>query len=118
MIETKLDYRFDEKSTYLIAGGLGGLGRSAARWMVSRGAKNLILLSRSGAQSDAAIALIEEPKAKGARVEAPPCDITKMDTLESTLNKCAGILPPIKGAIQGSMVLKVCCRSLFKFISR
>ena len=118
MIETKLDYQFDEHSTYLIAGGLGGLGRSAARWMVSRGVKYLILLSRSGAQSDTAIALIEELKAKGAHVEAPPCDITKADMLKSTLDKCAATLPPIKGVIQGSMVLKVCCCFLFNVIVR
>ena len=116
MIETKPDYHFDEHSTYLIAGGLGGLGRSAARWMVSRGVKNLILLSRSGAQSDAAISLIEELETKGAHVEAPPCDITKADILESILEKLAATLPPIKGVIQGSMVLKVCCFLLFKII--
>lgn len=73
---------------------------------MSRGAKNLILLSRSGAQSHAAIGLIEELKAKGAHVEAPPCDVTKADMLESTLDKRAATLPPIKGVIQGSMVLK------------
>lgn len=30
------------------SGGLGGLGRSMARWMVRRGAKHLVLLSRTG----------------------------------------------------------------------
>lgn len=83
---------------------------------MSRGAKNLILLSRSGAQSHAAIGLIEELKAKGAHVEAPPCDVTKADMLESTLDKRAATLPPIKGVIQGSMVLNVCRCLLFNII--
>ena len=107
MIETKPDYHFDGNSSYLIAGGLGGLGRSAARWMVSRGVRNLILLSRSGAQSETAIALIEELKANGAHVEAPACDVTKADMLKTVLESCAETMPPVKGVIQGSMVLRV-----------
>ncbi|MCJ1386254.1 hypothetical protein MMC17_009380 [Xylographa soralifera] len=105
VIETKPDYHFDEHSSYLIAGGLGGLGRSAARWMVNRGVRNLILLSRSGAQSESAVTLIEELKAKGAHVEAPACDITKLDMLRTVLERCARTMPPVKGVIQGSMVL-------------
>ncbi|KUJ12390.1 uncharacterized protein LY89DRAFT_722023 [Mollisia scopiformis] len=41
-------WRFDCDSSYMISGGLGGLGRSMTRWMASRGAKNIILPSRSG----------------------------------------------------------------------
>ncbi|XP_053201038.1 fatty acid synthase-like [Panonychus citri] len=39
---------FDLEKTYIITGGLGGLGLEVAYWMVSRGATNLILTSRSG----------------------------------------------------------------------
>lgn len=34
-------------ASYLIVGGVGGLGRSITHWMVDHGARNLILLSRS-----------------------------------------------------------------------
>ena len=120
MIETKPDYHFDENSSYLIAGGLGGLGRSAARWMVSRGVRNLILLSRSGAQSDTAVALIEELKAKGAHVEAPACDVTKLDMLRTVLESCLKTMPAVKGVIQGSMVLSVCsfCSSILIYTNK
>ena len=37
-----------EDATYLITGGLGGLGLKLARWLVDRGAHHLVLLSRSG----------------------------------------------------------------------
>ena len=37
----------DPKGSYLLAGGLGGLGRSVATWMVEHGARSLIFLSRS-----------------------------------------------------------------------
>jgi acyl transferase domain-containing protein len=34
-------------STYIIAGGLGGIGLAMARWLVERGARHLLLLSRT-----------------------------------------------------------------------
>lgn len=35
----KPKYSFDPSASYAISGGLGGLGRSIARWMASRGAR-------------------------------------------------------------------------------
>ncbi len=43
--ETPLRWRSD--GSYLITGGLGDLGLKVARWMVSRGARRLILLGRT-----------------------------------------------------------------------
>jgi len=100
-------YSFDSDATYLIAGGLGGLGRSIARWLVSRNARNLILLSRSRAHGDAAQALLNELEAKGVNVATPPCDVSNKKALASVLAECCKTMPPVKGCIQGSMVLKV-----------
>lgn len=106
VIDTKPEYHFSENSSYVIAGGLGGLGRSAARWMASRGARNLILLSRSGARSKAAVTLIEELNATGVHVEASPCDVTDANLLSTVLARCAETMPQIRGCIQASMQLK------------
>ena len=38
----------DPKKTYVITGGLGGFGLELADWLVNRGARKLILTSRSG----------------------------------------------------------------------
>jgi NADPH:quinone reductase-like Zn-dependent oxidoreductase/NAD(P)-dependent dehydrogenase (short-subunit alcohol dehydrogenase family) len=96
----------DADVSYMIAGGLGGLGRSIARWMVERGARNLILLSRKGAKTGDAIELIEELRNKGVRIEAPICDITSVESLLSVLDHCAKTMPPIRGCIQSTMVLR------------
>lgn len=77
--------------------------------MASRGARNLILLSRSGVGSEIAVGLIEELKANGVHAEAPKCDVTSADSLSAVLANCAKTMPPIKGCIQGSMVLRVGC---------
>ncbi len=105
VLDTKPDYQFHGKSSYLIAGGLGGLGRSAARWMASRGAKNLILLSRSGARSEANIMLVKDLKAMGVCVEALPCDVTDAESLRTALARCAKTMPPINGCMQACMHL-------------
>ncbi|GME49943.1 Highly reducing polyketide synthase alt5 [Neofusicoccum parvum] len=36
---------------------------------------------------------------------APPCDVTNLSVLESTIQECSQKLPPIRGCIQGTMAL-------------
>lgn len=76
--------------------------------MVDRKARNLLLLSRSGAQTGAALELLEEMKSKGVKIVAPVCDISDERALLSVLETCSRTMPLIKGCIQGSMVLRVC----------
>ena len=116
-LEPKPDYFFDANETYLIAGGLGGLGRCIARWMVGRGTRNLLLLSRSG-PGQKAKTLIDELRLKGARVETPICDVTDASSIANMLNDYQDILPPIKGCIQCSMVLRVSFNSGLLHIKR
>ncbi len=108
MPSNKPTYYFDKDASYVIVGGLGGLGRSIARWMVARGAKHLILLGRSGARSESATKFVKEMEGEGIDIAAPPCDITDKTALQSTLDVCLHAMPAIKGCIQGSMALKVC----------
>ncbi|KAH9230788.1 hypothetical protein K456DRAFT_1727160 [Colletotrichum gloeosporioides 23] len=98
--------RFDPEASYVIAGGLGGLGRSVARWMASRGAKNLILLSRRGAVEESAKELVKELEGVCNKVVTPACDVTDADALKNLMTELSSSMPPIKGCIQGSMVLK------------
>lgn len=100
-------YTFDPNATYLISGGLGGLGRCTARWMAQRNAKNLILLGRQGAKSDVAQKLMDELGSQGVNVAAPPCDVIDRNAVALVLAECSKTMPPIKGCIVGTMVLKV-----------
>lgn len=78
-----------------------------------RGAKNLILLSRSGMRNEAAAKMIQELNEAGAHVEAPSCDIADANALKAVLDKYAEIMPPIGGCMQASMVLRVSFCMLF-----
>ena len=97
----------DPNATYVIAGGLGGLGRSIARWMVDRNAKNLVLLSRFGPRLEVAKLFVEELEVRGVRVWTPPCDVSDERTMTKVFTELSDIAPPIKGCIQASMVRRV-----------
>lgn len=40
--------KLDPVATYLIIGGMGGLGKALIEWMMEKGARKLVVLSRSG----------------------------------------------------------------------
>ena len=75
--------------------------------MARRGARHLLLLSRSGASSREAKELLDEMQKMGVTVVAAPCDVSDERALASVLADSIQKLPPIKGCIQASMVLDV-----------
>ncbi|KAF7595543.1 hypothetical protein BBP40_005578 [Aspergillus hancockii] len=106
VLKTKVPFQLNSSATYIIAGGLGGLGRTIARWMAARGARYLVLLGRSGAKTQAAFELIEELEAQGVRVTAPACDVIDTASVTQVMQEIQRTMPPIKGCVQGSMVLR------------
>ncbi|KFX94705.1 hypothetical protein O988_06147, partial [Pseudogymnoascus sp. VKM F-3808] len=98
--------KFHAEASYLLAGGLGGIGRSVSSWMVENGARNLIFVSRSGVSNDAARELVDSLRGKGVRIEVVQCDIADEVRLFDSLNSVLKTMPPIRGVIQGAMVLR------------
>lgn len=78
-----------------------------ARWLTRRGARHLILLSRSGPRTSEATGLVEELESQGVQVATPACDVTDKDRLRSVLDTCSESMPPVKGCVQASMVMSV-----------
>jgi acyl carrier protein len=74
--------------------------------MVQKGARNLIFVSRHGASSAEATALIHELEASGVRTKVLECDITDESRLSDSLSLALEDLPPLHGVIQGAMVLQ------------
>ncbi|KAL9001809.1 MAG: hypothetical protein Q9188_005223 [Gyalolechia gomerana] len=110
-LPTKPSFTFTDENTYVIAGGLGGLGRSIASWMAERGARHLILLSRHGPRT-AVREFLTNLKSQGVNVATPACDITDKTAIRRTLDECMLTMPRIKGCIQASMVLKVSLKQI------
>ncbi|KAL4734136.1 hypothetical protein BDV11DRAFT_175032 [Aspergillus similis] len=98
--------RFRSDASYILVGGAGGIGQSIARWLAAHGAHNLIVLSRSAAANPAAVELVAELKPRGCHVKLISCDASVESDLAAALETCARDLPPIRGVIQASMVLR------------
>jgi fatty acid synthase len=61
-------YYCDNKKSYLLLGGLGGVGLELADWLVLRGARNLVLTSRTGVTNSYQRSRIDRWKSYGANV--------------------------------------------------
>ena len=90
-------------STYWIVGMSGALGISLADWMISKGARNLVISSR---KPEIAPEWIAFHKHQGATVLIMPCDIINETALKAAHQKIRDTLPPIVGVIHGAMVLQ------------
>ena len=51
--------------------------------------------------------LVTSLQQAGATIEVASCDVADSKQLEATLQNCSKSLPPIRGVIQGAMVLEV-----------
>ena len=110
--EQSLPYKSDAGALYILSGGLGGIGRSLARWMVARGVRNLIFLSRTGNITNSVQDMVKELGSKGSKIHIYTCDVTDRARLVEVIEECKAILPPIKVCIQGAVILKVCVEFL------
>ncbi|HEX8106825.1 MAG TPA: SDR family NAD(P)-dependent oxidoreductase, partial [Kofleriaceae bacterium] len=89
-------------ASYLITGGLGGLGLSVAAWMVARGARNLVLVGRRGATSDAQRAALAELERAGARVLVASADVCSRRDVDDLVRRIERELPPLRGVIHAA----------------
>ncbi|KAI4601070.1 putative PKS/NRPS-like protein biosynthetic cluster [Pestalotiopsis sp. 9143b] len=89
--------------SYLLVGGLGGLGQAIATWMVERGAKSLIFFSRSAANRDVHGTFFDELEASGCSVQAFSGDVGSIEDVKLAV---AGASKPIAGVMQMSLILR------------
>lgn len=94
---------FDPDASYLLAGGVGGLGRAIATWMVERGARHLTFLSRSAGNGVASTVLFDELMSMGCTVTAVAGRVDDINDVHRAVDESKS---PIKGVLQLSMVLK------------
>jgi acyl transferase domain-containing protein/acyl carrier protein len=100
----QLPAQFEPEATYLITGGLGGIGRATASWMIERGAKHVVLLGR-GPASEAGQQAIEDLRSKGSEVVFARGDVTQADQLASVLDSISATMPPLRGVVHAAGIL-------------
>ena len=92
-------------ATYVILGGLGGIGRFLTMRLAEHGAKNIAFFSRSGDAKPKAKALMQELRDMGVNATSCICDVADASVFESTMARISTEMPPIKGVIHATMVL-------------
>ncbi len=102
--DEQLPEQFDPEATYLITGGLGGIGRAAAAWMIARGAKHLVLLGR-GLASEAGQRAIEDLRREGGEVVYARGDVAQADQVASALDSIRATMPPLRGVVHAAGIL-------------
>ncbi|OBT81690.1 Type I Iterative Polyketide synthase (PKS) [Pseudogymnoascus sp. 03VT05] len=98
--------KLEKEGTYVIAGGLGDLGRRLARLMAAHGAGHIITLSRRKLDPDFQKELEDDIRALGGELHIEKCDITDKATMQEIADRSRKTLPPFKGLVHGGMVLR------------
>ncbi|SMR55841.1 unnamed protein product [Zymoseptoria tritici ST99CH_3D1] len=96
----------DPEATYVLAGGLGGIGRSIAETMFAAGARNISFISRSGAKTEEAKTLLNSLRLRGCNAKAYPCDVSSQAAVAGFVQASLDRGEKIKGVVQAAMVLE------------
>jgi myxalamid-type polyketide synthase MxaD len=102
--------------SYLVTGGLGGLGLVVARWLVERGARQLVLLGRTRLPPRGEWAAVQGPlaptvqavielEALGATVHLAAVDVADEDALAACLAELRAVgVSPLRGVVHAAGV--------------
>ncbi|WP_293067350.1 SDR family NAD(P)-dependent oxidoreductase [Okeania sp. SIO2B3] len=97
-----LSFRSD--ASYVITGGLGGLGLLVARWMVDKGAKHLVLVTRRE-PDDHANKKITELEMAGAEVVVEKADVSSLAAMTEVFDRIENSNQPLAGVIHSAGML-------------
>ena len=115
--------RFSLRSdaSYLITGGLGGLGSRLARWMVERGARHLVLCGRQGlpershwddlprdSEAGRRVAAVRQLEELGATVKVARADVSNLSSLSALVDELRqSEWPSLRGVLHAAGVSRV-----------
>lgn len=83
-------------ASYLVTGGLSGIGLAVAKWLVGRGARHLLLLGRRAPSAEVQ-AQLDVLRNAGAAIMVASCDVADGDRLTTVLRSVEAALPPLRG---------------------
>ncbi len=99
---------FSATATYVITGGLGGVGLTVAEWMAENGAGHLVLLSRRAPSKESLHAferIAKRGAAWGTTVAAVKADITREEDIVDVLKTIHASGFPLKGIMHAAAVV-------------
>jgi NADPH:quinone reductase-like Zn-dependent oxidoreductase/acyl carrier protein len=90
--------------TYVVTGGLGGLGLLTASWLAANGARQLVLVGRRPPDRSTTDA-IERLRATGCAVRTYALDIADEGAVHTLFEEIRKELPPLRGVVHAAGVL-------------
>lgn len=96
--------RLKQDRTYLVTGGLGGIGLAVAEWLVDNGAGTIVLNGRRP-PSEEAKQTICELEQRGAKIRVELADVSDSAALDGMVARIDRDLPPLAGVIHSVGVL-------------
>jgi NAD(P)-dependent dehydrogenase (short-subunit alcohol dehydrogenase family) len=93
--------------SYLVTGGLSGFGLATAEWLVSEGARTIVLGSRrvrSGADAEAAPAL-DRMRERGASVSVITLDVSSQASVNLAIATIRATMPALAGIVHSAALL-------------
>lgn len=97
---------FHPLKSYIITGGLGGFGLELAYWLVQRGARHLVLTSRTGPRDAYQKMSIERLKQEGAQVMIYTKSVMTPASAGKLIQTCQEQMGPVGGIFNLAMVLR------------
>ncbi|MFP2906884.1 type I polyketide synthase [Pyxidicoccus sp. 3LFB2] len=108
---------FHADATYLVVGGLRGLGFDLAQWMVARGARHLVLTGRTrlparaewaslapDSESHQAVQAVRTLEGAGAQVRVHAADVADTAQMQALFDTLRREGPPLRGVIHAAGV--------------
>ncbi len=96
--------RVRDDRTYLVTGGLGGVGGATAGWLADRGARTIVLNGRR-APDPAAEEVIRSLRERGVEVHVELADVANADEVRAMFERIDATLPPLGGVIHSAVAL-------------
>uniref|UniRef100_A0A915JP64 Fatty acid synthase n=1 Tax=Romanomermis culicivorax TaxID=13658 RepID=A0A915JP64_ROMCU len=93
------------RHSFIITGGLGGFGLELAQWLIKRGARKLVLTSRSGIKTGYQNRCCSAWKKSGVEILISKADISKPSGCEQLIKE-AQHMGPLAGLFHLAMVLR------------
>ena len=99
--------------SYLVTGGLGGLGLEVGAWLARRGAGLVVLQTRRAWPTEGGVATgiaegIRRIEAAGARVKVQTADVADEASMSDLFSKLAADGLPVRGVVHGAVEMSQC----------
>lgn len=95
---------FPPEASYVVTGGLGGLGLQIAQELAAAGARQLVLAGRSVIRTEAQRALLSQLVSDGVRVKVVQADVSDAAAASALIDHAAA-LGPLRGIVHAAGVI-------------